>query len=108
MDIRAVPGRIESAEADAIILSLFEGAQPSDGTAVVDAALNGAIKELITDGDFTGKAGQVAVLYPRGESGEGDQPVARHWRRGIGDRRGSAGGDRRFSAGPVYLSRAEN
>jgi leucyl aminopeptidase len=66
MDIRAVAGRIETVEADVIILSLFEGAQPSDGAAMIDAALNGAINELITGGDFTGKTGQVAVLYPRG------------------------------------------
>jgi leucyl aminopeptidase len=32
----------------------------------MDAALGGAISDLISQGDFKGKAGEVAVLYPRG------------------------------------------
>ncbi|MBI5668926.1 MAG: leucyl aminopeptidase [Chloroflexi bacterium] len=67
MDIRAVAGRLESYAADAVIVNLFENVtEPGSATAVMDQALNGSIRDLITDGDFTGKAGQVSVLYPRG------------------------------------------
>jgi leucyl aminopeptidase len=66
MDVRAVTANIATYTADAIIVSLLENAEPADAVSELDVALNGAIRELITAGDFTGKAGQVAVLYPRG------------------------------------------
>jgi leucyl aminopeptidase len=66
MIIQAAAGRIEASAADAIILHLFEGSAPTDGTAFVDAALDGAIRDLVAGGDFSGKLGEVAVLYPRG------------------------------------------
>ncbi len=67
MDIQAAAGRLESYAADAIIVNLFEGVtDPNGATDTVDKALNGALRALIKDGDFTGQAGQVAVLYPQG------------------------------------------
>jgi leucyl aminopeptidase len=66
MDIKAVPGAIQSSSADAIIVNLFEGTQPGGATSSVDQALNGAILDLLATGDFSGKIGEVAVLYPRG------------------------------------------
>jgi leucyl aminopeptidase len=66
MDVKAVAGAIQSRPTDAIIVNLFEGVQPGGATGAVDAALAGAIGELVNGGDFTGKTGQVAVLYPRG------------------------------------------
>ena len=65
MDVRVVQGAIQEAEADAIVVNLFEGAEPGGATGAVDAALEGAIGELVDGGDFGGKAGEVAVLYPR-------------------------------------------
>lgn len=65
MEIKAVPGRIETYTADAIIINQFEGLEPGGAAGAVDAVLNGAVRELIRDGDFTGKAGQITVLYPR-------------------------------------------
>lgn len=65
MDVKVVSGQIQAVEADAIIVNLFQDSQPSGATKAVDDALNGAISEIIDSGDFTGKAGQVAVLYPR-------------------------------------------
>ncbi len=67
MDIHVIPGAIQESDADGIVVNMFEGvSQPSGATGAVDAALDGAIGELIASGDFTGKAGQVAVFYPRG------------------------------------------
>ncbi len=67
MDVRATAGQIEVYAADAIIVNVFEGeARPSGATSAVDYVLNGAISDLIRDGDFSGKLGQVAVLYTRG------------------------------------------
>jgi leucyl aminopeptidase len=66
MEIKAVPGPIQSSSADAIIVNLFEGVQPGGAASAIDQALNGAIRELVESGDFTGKLGEVVVLYPRG------------------------------------------
>ena len=66
MQIHTLPGAIQESDADAIIVNLFEDTQPGGATEAVDKALGGAIGELIAGGDFGGKAGQVAVLYPRG------------------------------------------
>lgn len=66
MDVRVIPDRIENYSADAIIVSLFEGVEPNETASAVDGALGGAIQELISAGDFSGKAGQTAVLYTRG------------------------------------------
>ncbi|MCP4544537.1 MAG: leucyl aminopeptidase [Chloroflexi bacterium] len=71
MTIKAISGTIQQSDADAIIVNLFEAPseekpQPGGATKAVDKALDGAISELIQDGDLSGKAGQVAVLYPRG------------------------------------------
>ena len=53
--------------ADVVIVNLFQGVTvPGGATGAADAALNGAIREVIAAGDFTGKAGETLVLYPRG------------------------------------------
>ena len=60
-------GSILSTTADTLIVSLFEGVDQLPGaTSLLDAALNGAIHELLTSGDVRGKAGEVGILYPRG------------------------------------------
>ena len=71
MDIKAIPGKIQESDAETIIINLFEAPapdkpQPGGATKVVDGALDGAISDLIEVGDLSGKAGQTAVLYPRG------------------------------------------
>jgi leucyl aminopeptidase len=60
-------GGIQDSLADTIIVNLFEGVtSPGEATGSVDRALNGAISELISQGDLTGEKGKVAVIYPRG------------------------------------------
>ncbi|MFO7680994.1 MAG: leucyl aminopeptidase [Chloroflexota bacterium] len=67
MNVQVQQGSIQENTADTIIVNLFEGVTtPGGATGAVDQALNGAISELIASGDLTGKAGEVAVLYPRG------------------------------------------
>jgi leucyl aminopeptidase len=67
MNVSTSHGRIEQHTADTIIINLFEGVTtPSGATGAVDKALNGAISELIANGDLAGKAGTVGVIYPRG------------------------------------------
>lgn len=63
-------GRIQSQDADTIIVNLFQGVtRPAGATGAVDGALSGAISELIASGDFSGKLGEVGVFYPRGQIG---------------------------------------
>jgi leucyl aminopeptidase len=67
MELRVVHGKIQEAQVDTIIVNLFEDVVAPDGaTGAVDQALGGAIRDLIAGGDFKGKAGETAVLYPRG------------------------------------------
>jgi len=60
-------GRLEAWEGDALVVNLFEGVtSPGGATGAADAALGGAVSELIATGELTGKLGQVAVLHTRG------------------------------------------
>ena len=67
MNITVEQGNLTASSADTIIVNLFEGVTtPGGATGAVDQALGGAISDLIAGGDFSGKSGEVAVLYPRG------------------------------------------
>jgi len=65
MQIAVRGGAAERVAADALALGIFEGTKrPSGAAQAVDKAAGGAIHEVLKSGDFTGKAGQVVVLYP--------------------------------------------
>lgn len=67
MNIHVEQGNIVSAAVDTVIVNLFEGVtMPGGATGAMDKALDGAISDLVAGGDLKGKAGEVAVLYPRG------------------------------------------
>jgi leucyl aminopeptidase len=67
MRVKVARGAIQESAADTIIVNLFAGVTtPAGATGAVDQALDGAIQELIAQGDLRGKAGETAVLYPRG------------------------------------------
>ncbi|MCB0154328.1 MAG: hypothetical protein KDF65_05980, partial [Anaerolineae bacterium] len=67
MNISTKQASIQTVEAEAIIINLFQDVTaPGGATGVVDKALGGAISELIESGDLRGKKGETAVLYPRG------------------------------------------
>ncbi len=68
MDIRVEAGDITKAEADAIVVNLFEGVTaPAGGTGAVDSALDGAISRLIALGDVRGKSGEVTMVHTHGK-----------------------------------------
>lgn len=51
---------------DALIVGLHEGTTELSGAALlVDEATSGAVGDLLVGGDFAGKLGQLAVVYPR-------------------------------------------
>ncbi|HEY63875.1 MAG TPA: leucyl aminopeptidase [Caldilineae bacterium] len=67
MEIVVQQGNIVQQEADLLVVNLFEGVtEPGGATGAVDKALNGAIREVIAAGDFTGKRDSSVVLYTRG------------------------------------------
>ncbi len=67
MKIALEQGNIVQADADLIIVNLFQGVtMPGGATGAVDRALAGAISDVIAAGDFTGKSGETLVLYTRG------------------------------------------
>ena len=67
MKVEVQQGRIEMVAADTIIVNLFDDVTvPSGATGAADKALNGAITELIANGDLSGKKGEVRVFYPQG------------------------------------------
>ncbi len=67
MKVEVVHGLLQDFKADTLVVNLFEGVlTPGGATGAVDQAMKGAISDLIAGGDFSGKAGDTAVLYPQG------------------------------------------
>lgn len=67
MEIELKQGSIETEAADLIVVNLFQGVtRPGGATGAVDRALGGAVSAMIAAGDFSGRAGETALLYTRG------------------------------------------
>jgi leucyl aminopeptidase len=67
VDVSTQSGNIQSIDADAIAVNLFQGVtEPGGATGAVDKALDGAILDLITNGAMRGKLNETAIIYPRG------------------------------------------
>jgi leucyl aminopeptidase len=67
MEIKTIVKPIIETDCDTILTFLVEGNAGFGGaTDALDKALNGAVQELSDAGDFVGKNGQIAVIYPRG------------------------------------------
>ncbi|MGB1250661.1 MAG: leucyl aminopeptidase [Candidatus Promineifilaceae bacterium] len=67
MKLSVQQGDITQTSADTIITNLFNDVTtPGGATGALDAALDGAISDLIANGDATGRWGEVRVIYPRG------------------------------------------
>ena len=68
MQVRVVAGDIAQAEADVIVVNLFEGVtSPGGATGAVDRALGGTISELISLGDIRGKSGEFTLVHSFGK-----------------------------------------
>ena len=68
MEIRVVSSDILEQPVGAIVVGLFEGASKLRGaTAAVDHALDGAISDLIQDGEIKGKAGELTLIHTLGK-----------------------------------------
>ena len=68
MEIKAVAGDVASIQTEALIVNLFEGVpQPGGATGAVDAALDGAITGLISDGEIKGKKGELTLVHTLGK-----------------------------------------
>ena len=66
MDIKTSVGSIVDTDADTIIAFLLQDNKDfGSATKSINSALDGLLVELIDSGEFTGKSGQVTVLYPR-------------------------------------------
>lgn len=102
MEVMVELGSIQEKDVDALVVNLFAGVRtPGGATGAVDGALGGAISELIAQGDLSGKAGEVAVLYPRGRI-----PARRVLVVGLGERESfDAEAIRRASAAAVGRAR---
>jgi leucyl aminopeptidase len=67
MDILVVQKSCTEVECDALIVNLFEGVTtPGGATGSVDAALDGAISDLISSGELTGRLGQAVIVRTAG------------------------------------------
>jgi leucyl aminopeptidase len=67
MQIEVKSGKIELAEDEAALVHCFEEVKRFDGVLrTLEVTLSGALSHLLETGDFTGKSGQTAVLYPQG------------------------------------------
>jgi len=76
LEIKVIVGDVTQAEADAIVVNLFEGEQPAGATAAVDKALGGAISHLIDSGGIKGKFGEVSIIHTFGKLPAGIVAVA--------------------------------
>ena len=68
MEIKIITGDIAKVKADAIIVNFFEGMKSLDGDiAAVDKALDGAITQLISQGEIKGKLNEITLVHSLGK-----------------------------------------
>ena len=68
MEIKVTVGDITKIKAGAIIVNFFEGMTHPDGDlAAVDKALDGAISQLISQGEIKGKLSEITIVHSLGK-----------------------------------------
>ncbi len=64
MEIRVIAGDISRIKAGAIVVNFFEEMEPLDGDiANIDSTLDGAISQLISQGEIKGKLNEVTIIH---------------------------------------------
>ena len=62
--IKVIAGDATEFATPALVINLFQGVtQPGGGTGAVDRALDGAISQLIADGEIKGKLGELTLIH---------------------------------------------
>ncbi len=70
MEIKVVPGDATQLKVPALIAFLAEGVKkPASHTGTLDQALDGAITQLIQDGEVKGKKGEITIIHSFGKIG---------------------------------------
>ena len=70
MEIKVVQGDVTKVKVPALIVNLFDGVKnPEGATGAVDRALDGAISELIDEGEITGKKSEITIIHTFGKIG---------------------------------------
>jgi len=68
VEIKVIVGDIAKTEADAIVVNFFEETERLDGDiAAVDKALEGAISQLISQGEIKGKLNEITIIHGLGK-----------------------------------------
>ena len=68
MEIKVVAGDIAKTKADAIMVPFFEGMERPEGDiATMDKALDGAISQLISQGEIKGKLNEITIIHSLGK-----------------------------------------
>jgi len=68
MEIRVIAGDIAKTKADAIVVTFFEGMKHlGDDIAAIDKALDGAISQLISQGEIKGKPNEITIVHSLGK-----------------------------------------
>ncbi len=77
MNITVDIADINGVETPALVVNLFKGVtMPGGATGAVDRALDGAISQLIEDGEITGKKGEMTLVHTMGRIGPARVVVA--------------------------------
>jgi len=64
VEIKVVAGDVAKTKADAIMVSFFEGMERPEGDiATIDKALDGAISQLISQGEIKGKLNEITIIH---------------------------------------------
>lgn len=68
MEIKVERGDLAQHPAKAVVVNLFDGVKsPGGGTGAVDKALDGAISQLIAEGEIKGKRGELTLIHTLGK-----------------------------------------
>ena len=68
MEIKVIVDDITNIKADALVVNFFEGKGSLDGDiAIIDKALDGAISQLISQGEIKGKLNEITIVHSLGK-----------------------------------------